>query len=331
MKPIPPSPAAPLDPTVRELLDTRLPARLPPYDAAGLRAGHLASTALLGGEPLPVHAIDGFTVEPSARWATPRLAVRRIVPDAAASGAIVWLHGGGWVTGSLDSFEPFGRALAVASGRQVFLVDYRLAPEAPFPAGLADSVAAFTAIREQADRWGIDAGRMALGGDSAGGLLAIGVTRRLRRAGLAMPAAQLLLYPVADARMQTASYRRYADGFNLSAAQMAWFWRQFVPGGLALDGRAIGLDDPELSPVLAPDLAGLPPTLLVTAECDVLRDEGAELQAALARAGVAVVHHELPGMIHGFIRMGGVLPQAGETIRRMADWLAAALPSRLAE
>ena len=316
---------APLHPDVRRLLDEHLPPRLPPYSVDALRAGHTALTGLLGGEPVAVAAVDDIVVAPDARWQSAAVPVRRIVPTqggGAPAAAIVWLHGGGWATGSLDGFETFGRALAQASGCHVFLVDYRLAPEAPYPAGLADSVAAFDQIRRTASSLGIDPEQLAIGGDSAGAHLAVGTTRWLRRAGLPAPSAQLLLYPVADARMQSVSYRRYADGFYLSAAQMAWFWCQFVPDGLTVDGQRIPLDHPDLSPVFADDLAGMPPSLIVTAECDVLRDEGVALFAALRRAGVDATHHEVPGMIHGFIRMLAVLRQAGETVDTMAAFLA---------
>jgi acetyl esterase len=300
-----------LHPDVQALLDSVLPPRNPPFNAAALRLGHLASHAILCGDPVPVHEVDGFTVDPDPGRGTPRLAVRRYQPRAGCRRAIVWLHGGGWVVGTLDGYDPVARALAVAADSQVFVVDYRLAPEAPYPAALVDCTAAVEFIAAAADRFGFDPARLVLGGDSAGGHLAIGVTRWLASAGsTARPAALALAYPVTDARMLHGSYQRFADGYHLSAAQMAWFWQQFVPPGLTVGGQNVGLDHPDLSPLLADDLHCLPPTLIVTAECDVLHDEGLAFATALGNAGVEHEYLEVPGLIHGFLRFRAALRQA---------------------
>ncbi len=292
-----------LDPAVQRLLDTVLPPRNPPFDAASLRLGHLVSQELLGGEPPAVHCVDGFTIEPDSQRGTPRLAVRRYQPRPGCSRGLVWLHGGGWVVGTLDGYDAVARALALALDSQVFVVDYRLAPEAPFPAALDDSTAAFEYIGRHAARFGCDAGRLVLGGDSAGGNLAIGVARRLAAAGSAVaPFALALVYPVTDARMLHGSYRRFATGYHLSAAQMAWFWQQYVPREPAADVRPVTLADADLSPLLADDLHRLPPTLVVTAQCDILHDEGQAFAALLASVGVEHEYLEVPAMIHGFLR-----------------------------
>jgi len=164
-----------LDPDVKVLLETVLLPRSPPFDAASLRLGHLASQDVLAGDPVPVAAIDGFTVDPDAGLGTPRLAVRRYQPREGCTRGIVWLHGGGWVTGTLDGYDAVARALAVAADSQVFMVDYRLAPEAPYPAPLADCTAAFRQLADRAASFGVAPGRLVIGGDSAGGHLAIGV------------------------------------------------------------------------------------------------------------------------------------------------------------
>jgi acetyl esterase len=292
-----------LDPAVQALLDTILAPRNPPFEAAALRLGHLASQDLLGGVPPAVHQVDGFTVAPDASRRTPRLAVRRYQPRPGCKRGLVWLHGGGWVVGTLDGYDAAARALAVALDRQIFVVDYRLAPEAPFPAALDDSTAAFEYIGMQAARFGCDGGPLVLAGDSAGGNLAIGVARRLAAARSAVaPAALVLVYPVTDARMLQGSYRRFAAGYFLSAAQMAWFWQQYAPEGLAVDGRAVTLADPDLSPLLADDLHCLPPTLVVTAQCDILHDEGQAFAGLLASVAVKHEYLEVPAMIHGFLR-----------------------------
>ena len=306
-------PARVLDPAVCRLLETVLLPRRPPFDLAALRLAHQASQAVFAGEPVPVAAIDGFTIEPDRARGTPRLAVRRYQPRAGCRRAIVWLHGGGWATGTLDGYEAVARALAVGCDSQVFLVDYRLAPESRLPAALDDCTAALARIAADAERFGVDPGRIVVGGDSAGGHLAIGALRRLP--GLA--AALVLAYPVTDARMLHPSYGRYADGFYLSAAQMAWFWEQCLPAGA-------DLEDPDLSPLLAHDLPLLPPTLVVTAECDVLHDEGLAFAGALANAGVAHAYLEVPGMIHGFMRFRAMLPQSralpGEIRAQLERW-----------
>lgn len=306
-----------LDPDVRTLLETVLLPRKPPFDAASLRLGHLASQDVLAGEPVPVQEIDGFTIDPDPSLGTIRLAVRRYQPRAGCRRGIVWLHGGGWVTGTLDGYDAVARALAVAADSQVFMVDYRLAPEVRFPAPLADCLAAFAGICAQAERFGVDAHRLVLGGDSAGAHLAIGVARRLAQAnGSAgekpVPAALVLVYPVTDARMLHPSYARFGEGYFLSAAQMAWFWEQFAPSGLVVDGRPVSLEDPDLSPLLAEDLHRLPPTLVVTAQCDILHDEGQAFARALRNAGVECDYLEIPAMIHGCLRFRAALRQARE-------------------
>jgi len=311
-----------LDPAVRSLLDTILLPRHPPFDVAALRLAHLASQEVLAGEPVPVQSVHGFTVDPDAVLGTPRLAVRRYQPRAGCRRAIIWLHGGGWVVGTLDGHDPVARALAVAADSQVFCVDYRLAPEAPYPAALADCSAAFAYIAANAGRFGVDPARLVLGGDSAGGHLAVGVTRWLASGGSpARPAALALVYPVTDARMLHGSYQRFAQGYHLSAAQMAWFWQQYAPAGLTVDGCSIGLEHPDLSPLLADDLHCLPPTLVVTAEFDVLHDEGLAFAGVLGNAGVEHEYLEVPGVIHGFLRLQAALRQARDLPDRISAQL----------
>lgn len=315
-------PTAVLDPAVRLLLDTVLAPRNPPFDVAALRLGHLLSQQVLAGDPVPVERVEGFTVDPDPAFGTPRLAVRRYLPRSGCSRAIVWLHGGGWVVGTLDGYDPVARALAVAADSQVFSVDYRLAPEAPYPAALADCSAAFAFIAAHAQDFGIDPARLVLAGDSAGGHLAVGTARWLAsRGSSSRPAALVLVYPVTDARMLHGSYQRFAQGYHLSAAQMAWFWQQFVPAGLTVDGHAISLEHPDLSPLLADDLHCLPPTLVVTAQCDILHDEGCAFAAVLGNAGVVHEYLEVPGVIHGFLRFQAALAQARDLPSRISAQL----------
>lgn len=311
-----------LAPGVRALLDTVLLPAKPPFDAQRLRLGHLLSQDLLAGDAAPVHQVGGFTVDPDPRWGTPRLAVRRYEPRVGCRRAIVWLHGGGWVVGTLDSYDAVARGLAVATDSQVFVVDYRLAPEAPYPAALADCSAVVEAIVRNAVNLGLDPARVVVAGDSAGGHLSVGTTRWLAAAASpARPAALALIYPVTDARMRHHSYARFAEGYFLSAAQMAWFWQQFAPQGTGAQGVPLTLEHPDLSPLLAHDLHCLPSTLVVTAECDILHDEGQAFASVLGRAGVPHEYVEVPGLIHGFLRFRSALRQAQDLPDRISAQL----------
>jgi acetyl esterase len=232
--------------------------------------------------------------------------VRRFVPNAQTRTALVWLHGGGWVQGTLDTNDIVCRHLALACDAQVLAVDYRLSPEVSFPAPIGDAARAFAWVHGQASSLNLNPDRIALGGDSAGGHLAITAARWLREAGLPTPAALSLVYPVADRGLNTPSMQQYESGYYLSRAQMNWFWSIFL-GGLAVPDT-----HPDLSPVLASDLAGLPATHVLLAQCDILRDEGLALAARLAQAGVPVSLDCLPGMLHGFIRFGACVDGAHE-------------------
>ncbi len=217
-------------------------------------------------------------------------------------GTMVYFHGGGWVFGDLDTHDALCRGLTSATGLRVVAVQYRLAPEHPYPAALED---AWTVTRHVAER---EPGLLVVGGDSAGGNLATTVAARARGTATRV-AAQLLVYPVTDlSAFDTPSYRDFARGHWLTAGAMEWFRGHYVPHGAALD-------DPELSPLHRADLSGMPPALVVTAECDVLRDEGAAYARRLRAAGNEVVYRCHEGMIHGFLALPGVIPQADRAIQ----------------
>jgi len=215
-------------------------------------------------------------------------------PGASPSGpTLVWFHGGGWVIGDLATADPTCRHLASRTGVRIVSVDYRLAPEAQFPAAAEDCYAAFAAVRDGA--LGGPPSTVAIGGDSAGGNLAAVVALMAREAGGVQPSFQLLVYPVTDYAQDTVSYRDNAEGYFLTAGAMKWFWDQYAPGDLRKEWKA--------SPLRAPSFADLPPALVITAEFDPLRDEGEAYAAALEAAGTPVKSHRYDGLIHGFFGM----------------------------
>jgi acetyl esterase len=212
---------------------------------------------------------------------------------------LVFFHGGGFVIGDLDTHDSQARRLCRDLEALVVSVDYRLAPEHPFPAAPDDCVAATRWVADNAARWGGDPSRLAVGGDSAGGNLAAVVAQRCRDEGGPQLSAQLLLYPVIDLdedRGRYPSRTENAEGYLLSQDDMDWFTESYLPD----PARA---SDPAASP-LRGELADLPPAVVVTAEYDPLRDEGDAYAAALAAAGVPVTHERFNGLIHGFFGMG---------------------------
>ncbi|MFE1379738.1 alpha/beta hydrolase [Streptomyces sp. NPDC058740] len=231
------------------------------------------------------------------------------VYEGATAPVVVFAHGGGWVLGDLDTHDRLCRALAARSGATVVSVGYRRAPEHRFPAAEDD---VYTALGWAAARW---PGRpLVPAGDSAGGNLAAAAALRARDRGGPAIAGQLLVYPVLDHRLAGASARTYAEGFFHTTAHMRWYWEQY----LGPDGDPVAA-----SPGLAADLAGLPPALLVLADCDPLRDEGLDYARRLSAAGV-VAHVQLhTGVFHGFLGGLGVLPEADRALAAAGAWLAA--------
>ena len=222
---------------------------------------------------------------------------------------IVYLHGGGWVIGDLDTLDGVCRRLCRDVGAVVVSIDYRRAPEDPFPAAVEDGYAALTWVAEHLEEYGADAARLALGGDSAGGNLAAVCAQQARDDGLPL-AAQLLLYPAVDLVGDYPSRVENAEGYFLTLADMRWFAERYL-GMAETDPRAAELArDPRVSPLLAESLSGLAPALVITAEYDPLRDEGNAYAAALADAGVRVEHKEFAGLIHGFCGLEQFSPAA---------------------
>ena len=245
--------------------------------------------------------------------------VRIYTPVASGSTvpALVYFHGGGWVIGDLDTHDALCRTLANEAGCKVIAVDYRLAPEHPFPAAFDDCLAAVKWVEKNASDIGIDPNRIAVAGDSAGGNLAAAVALQAKADKGPHIAFQLLIYPVTDAPRGTKSYKDFAEGHFLEADGMDWFWNHYVAGADAGDARH--------SPLRAASLAGLPPAYVVTAGFDVLRDEGKAYAEALKKAGVAVECVNYEGMIHGFFNLQGVLDVAREAVKAAAKALKEAL------
>ncbi len=239
--------------------------------------------------------------------------VRVYRPDAsAAAPVLVYFHGGGWVVGSIATAHGTCSTLARLAGCVVVSVDYRLAPEHRFPAAVEDAWAATAWVAAHPAEVGGRAGALALGGDSAGGTLAAVCARRARDAKIPV-ALQLLVYPVCDADLQTPSYVELAEGYGLTAQAMAWFWDQYVPDGDRFH--------PDASPLRAADLEGVAPALVLTAEYDVLRDEGEAYAARLREAGVPVTLTRYDGLVHGFFRMPAVISRANDALAEAAGAL----------
>ena len=286
------------------------PAHLVPVEEA--RAAHVAETERLCGPGEPVAEVRDITV-PTAGG---DLRIRAYRPEAFESpGVVAYLHGGGWMMGTLESYDTPLRALANVSGAIVASVDYRLSPEHRFPAAVDDTLAGIRWLAGHAAELGGDGSRLAVAGDSAGGNLAAVAALRLR--GELPLRAQALIYPITDSALNMPSYREFAEGHGLSAASMRRFWNLYLDGAEGVH--------PDASPLRAQDLAGLAPAYVLTAEQDVLRDEGEAYAAALREAGVPTELVRWPGTIHGFFRWLAVASAAREAIDAVGAVLRRAL------
>jgi acetyl esterase len=316
----------PLDPELRAMLErTAAAAPVPmyelPVDVA--RAGYKAGVAVSLGDdyqPTAMAEVSDVVVAGS-------VPVRVYRPDAPGLlPAVAFAHGGGWVIGDLDTHDETCRYLAEALSALVVAVDYRRAPEDPYPAAIDDYWAAVTWLAENAARLGADPGALAVVGDSAGGHLAAAAALRARAAGGPAIAVQALAYPVTDATMAAAadplgSYVTRSDGYGLSATSMAWFIGSYVPD-------PADRSRPDNAPLLVEDLSGLPPAVVATAEFDPLRDEGAAYARRLREAGVPVTWLPGDGLVHGFLRQAGVSRAADRARTAFADAITATLAAR---
>jgi acetyl esterase len=309
----------PLDQRVKRFLDA-LAAGNPQsalYTTVAQRRTQL--TELMKLAALASHAAgaqDGALPGPagplSVRTYTPRDASAEFLPG------LVYFHGGGLVAGSIDTHAPIARALSGSGGCRVVCVEYRLAPEHPFPAALDDAVAAVGYIGTHARDFGIDPGRFGVCGDSAGGTLAAAACHALVRAGGPRLALQLLICPILDYSRLSASRRELASGYLLDQATLDHDLMHYAPPGT-------DAADPRISPLRAADLSGMPPTIVHTAEFDPLRDEGEDYFTRLIHTGSAVSYTCHAGMIHLFYGLGAVIPYARTAFEQIGADIRAAL------
>ena len=272
----------------------------------------LAKTVdLLAGKRPRLHAVEDLILKTSAG----EIPARLYRPDKAAGlPLLVYYHGGGYIRGSVATHDGLCARLAAYGGFGVLSVDYRLAPEHRFPAAVEDACAAFLWAAEHAADYGFDPARIGVGGDSSGGCLAAAAAQQAKRAGGPSPMLQLLLYPTLDAHLSAPSHTTFADGFFLTRSRMEGYRDLYL-------NSPRERDDVRASPALATDLEGLPPALIITAGFDSLRDEAESYGKALNAAGVRVGMVRFPAMVHGFMSLTGVFPDAEKALAQAGDAL----------
>jgi len=307
----------PLDHDAEILLKMIQEANRPTFESVGAVAArdlYMAGRKALSPDPMPIAETRDIAI-PGPGGPIPARLYR-----SAKNGTLpvlVFLHGGGWVVGNIDSHEAMCRHLANRAECAVLSVDYRMGPEHKFPAAVEDCFAATAWTADNAAALGIDSRRLAVGGDSAGGNLAAVVSLLARDKGAPRISCQVLIYPATDAAMRHDSVARYAEGYVLTRATMRWFYEQYLR---TPDDAA----DWRVSPLLAPDLSHLPPAYVLTAGYDPLCDEGDAYAARLAAAGVPVTHRRFPGQVHGFVTNGRVIRAAETALDEVAAAVKAA-------
>ena len=303
-----------LHPQIQQVLKVIAEMNLKPIEAmtpAEARAQMEATAQSRKAEPLPVDRVEERMIPGPAGG----IRLRLYWPKSGVPvPAIVYFHGGGHVIGSLDTHDLIARNLCAGAEALVASVDYRMGPEHRFPAAVEDSFATLGWVHRNAESLGADPGRLGVHGDSAGANLAAVVALLARDAGCPKLRLQSLVYPVADYNLAGASYEIYACGCGLlTKAAMAWFRDHYLRG-------PADADDWRASPIKAASFAGVAPAIVVTAECDVLHDEGQRYADALDRAGIPVEYKEYPGMIHGFF---GMVPAVDDAMTaQRAVWAA---------
>jgi acetyl esterase len=289
----------PLDPEMQAILERRNALNLPGFSASTPEDARRTFAESQAALP-PGRGARNVTIRNEA-IAGPNgdVPIRRYRPKGATHGRVLYIHGGGWVFGTLDGFDPVCRQLMQESGAEVVSVDYRLAPEHPFPQPLDDCWAALLALADDEP--------LVVMGDSAGGNLAAALALRARDRGGPDIALQVLLYPVLSPDFERESYRRCGQGdYLISTDDMRWFWDHYTPEA----DRA----NPEAAPLAATDFSNLPDTIIVVGGYDPLHDEGVAYAEALSAAGVNVVLRDHPGMVHGFFTLVDLLAAANAEV-----------------
>jgi acetyl esterase len=319
----------PLDSDIAQLIDEigKDPSSPRPTetDLAGARASHEHDAANFAppGLRARVAAVERLTLAGPAGELAARVYRPQRDRPVAGQPTIVWFHGGGWTTGSLDTGDILARELCAGTLSVVVSVDYRLAPEDPWPAAIDDASAALSWAGANIDQLGNDPGRIAVGGDSAGGNIAAIVAQASRDLGIEL-AAQILIYPYLDLDFERAdlypSMSENAAGFYVTAADLRWCVANYLPGNA-------DAADPLISPLNAPALDGLPATVLAVAEFDPLRDQGTQYAARLRNAGITVTEHSGAGLIHGYADMIGRSAAARAEVSRVVAGVAEVLPA----
>jgi acetyl esterase len=296
-----------LDPQIQAVLEEQAAAGWqPPGEVAveELRAQSARLAKEQWGELDEVHSVEDTDAD-----GVP-LRIYRPVDTDEPSMALVFFHGGGWVTGSIETHDGPARAIARRAGIVVVSVDYRLAPEHPFPAAVDDAWTATQWVSSHAADLNLDADRIGVGGYSAGGTLATVVAARARHHAVPL-ALQLLVYPPTSAAADTPSYSLFSEGYGLTRAGMRWYWEQYLAGA---DGS-----NPEASPSQLDDLRRLPRAIVVTAEADVLRDEAEAYAQRLFLSTVETEGYRYDGMVHGFMSMAGKVERSNAAYDELAE------------
>ena len=302
-----------LDPQIQAVLDELAEAGVPPVETLTpdvVRANYAKLCKEQWGPLEEMHAIEDLDAD-----GVPVRIYRPVETDE-PSMALVYFHGGGWVSGSIETHDGPARALAKRAGIVVVSVDYRLAPEHPYPAAISDAWAATQWVSNHAAELKLDVDHIGVGGDSVGGNLAAVVAARGRDHAIPL-ALQLLLYPVTNHSFDTPSYSYFSDGYGLTRNGMQWYWQQYLGDG---DGSV-----PDVSPAASMDLRRLPRAIVVTAEADVLRDEAESYAQRLFLSTVETEGYRYDGMIHGFLRMAGKVERSNAAYDEIAESVKAML------
>jgi acetyl esterase len=306
--------SAQLDPDAQALLDVmRATGAKQPYELPVELARERMRTALVSrGEPLSLAEVRDVQL-PSPHGPLP---MRLYRPSEGELGMALFLHGGGWTLNDLDTHDRLCRRIAQRSGLLLAALHYRRAPEHRHPAPLEDALLAYRWLLDNSACIGGEPGRLALVGESSGGTTATCLSLLLRDLEAPPPTLQALAYPLTDVAGRWPSYRERGSGYTLDCQLVEWFMSHYLP-------ERAGLNDPYLLPMAASELCGLPPTFVMTAEFDPLRDEGIAYAQRLLEAGVQVEHVHVADQMHGFLLLGQALPKAEALIDRLADALRA--------